>query len=106
MLKPSRIGTPDVAAGHSAGDFALRGLTTGAAAGGIFGGIGAAGNPQVPRTITEDLTRHDLKNTPIKPGELAYGLILFPAEAGPPQALRLQLQDQGTGQVYTLNLNF
>lgn len=95
-----------VAAGHSAGDFALRGLTTGAAAGGIFGGIGAAGNPQVPRTITEDLTRHDLKNTPIKPGELAYGLILFPAEAGPPQALRLQLQDQGTGQVYTLNLNF
>ncbi len=95
-----------VAAGQSAGDFALRGLTTGAAAGGIFGGIGAAGNPQVPRSITEDLTRHDLKNTPIKPGELAYGLILFPAEAGPPQALRLQLQEVSTGHVYTLNLNF
>jgi hypothetical protein len=60
----------------------------------------------VPRSITEDLTRHDLKNTPIKPGELAYGLILFPAEAGPPQALRLQLKEVNIGQVYTLNLNF
>ena len=94
-----------VAAGHGAGDFALRGLATGAAAGGIFGGMGAAGDTQVPRSITEDLTRHDLKNTPIRPGELAYGLILFPAEAGPPQSLRLQLKDQSTGQVYNLNLS-
>jgi hypothetical protein len=71
--------------------------------GGILRGMGTAGGSQVPRTITDDLTRHDL-NLPIKAGELAYGLILFPREAGPPQALRLQLQDQATGQVYTLNL--
>ena len=95
-----------VVAGHGAGDYALGGLTTGAATGALFGGAGAAGNTQVPRTITEDLTRHDLKNTPINPGELAYGLILFPAEAGAPQALRLQLQDVNTGQVYNLNLPF
>jgi hypothetical protein len=95
-----------VAAGRGAGDYALRGLTTGAAAGGIFGGVGAAGNSQVPRSITEDLTRHDLKNTPIKPGELAYGLILFPAEAGTPQVLRLQLKEVNSGQVYTINLAF
>lgn len=93
-----------VVAGHSAGDFALRGLTMGAATGAIFGGAKGAGEAQVPRTITEDLTRHDLKNTPIKPGELACGLILFPGEAGPPQTLRLQLKDLNSGQVYTLNL--
>jgi hypothetical protein len=99
------IGTAiGVVAGHSAGDYALRGLTMGGATGAVFGGVGAAGNTQVPRTITEDLTRHELKNTPIKPGELAYGLILFPGEAGPPQALRLQLQDRDSGQVYNLNL--
>ncbi|MGA9755983.1 MAG: hypothetical protein WBV23_12675 [Desulfobaccales bacterium] len=74
--------------------------------GGILGGLGGAGETQVLRTITDDLTRHDLKNRPIKPGELAYGRILFPGEAGQPQSLRLQLQDQATGQVYTLNLNF
>jgi hypothetical protein len=93
-----------VVAGHSAGDYALRGLTMGAASGAVFGGAGAAGNTQVPRTITEDLTRHNLKNTPIRPGELAYGLILFPGEAGAPQSLRLQLKGVDTGQVYTLNL--
>lgn len=93
-----------VAAGHSAGSYALGGLATGAAAGGLFGGANAAGNTQVPRTITRDLSRHELKNTPIKPGELAYGLILFPGEAGAPQALRLQLKDLDSGQVYTLNL--
>jgi hypothetical protein len=59
----------------------------------------------VPRAITEDLSRRNLKNTPIRPGELAYGLILFPREAGPPQSLRLQLKDKDTGEVYTLLLN-
>jgi hypothetical protein len=72
--------------------------------GAIMGGMNAASDTQVPRTITDDLSRHDLKNLPIKPGELAYGLILFPREAGRPQALRLQLQDQDTGQVFSLHL--
>jgi len=93
-----------VVAGHSAGDFALRGLTMGAASGAVLGGAGGAGDTRVPRTITEDLTRHNLRNTAIKPGELAYGLILFPGEVGAPQTLRLQLQDVDSGQVYTLNL--
>jgi hypothetical protein len=93
-----------VASGGRAGEYAMRGATTGAIGGGILGGLGGAGDTQVPRTINEDLTHHDLKNLPIKPGELAYGLILFPREAGQPQTLRLQIQDQTTGQVYTLNL--
>jgi hypothetical protein len=94
-----------VVAGHSAGEYALRGLTMGAASGAVLGGAQGATETQVPRSITEDLARRNLKNTPIKPGELAYGLILFPREAGQPQALRLQLKDQDTGQVYTLTLN-
>jgi len=93
-----------VATGGRAGEYAMRGATTGAIGGGILGGMEGGSSSQVPRTITDDLTRHDLKNLPIKPGELAYGLILFPQEAGQPQSLRLQLQDQDTGQVYTLNL--
>ena len=95
-----------VVAGHGAGEFALRGLTLGAATGAVLGGAQGATATQVPRSITEALSRRNLKNTPIKPGELAYGLILFPREAGRPQALRLQLQDRDTGQVYTLTLNF
>ena len=94
-----------VVAGHSAGEYALRGLTMGAATGAVLGGAQSATETQVPRSITEDLARRNLRNLPIKPGELAYGLILFPREAGQPQALRLQLQDQDTGQVYTLTLN-
>jgi hypothetical protein len=94
-----------VASGGRAGEYAMRGATAGAVSGGIMGGLGGASDTQVPRTIAEDLTRHNLQNLPIQPGELAYGLILFPREAGQPQALRLQLQDQDTGVVYTLNLN-
>jgi hypothetical protein len=94
-----------VASGGRAGESAMRGATAGAVSGGIMGGLGGASDTQVPRTITEALTRHNLQNLPIRPGELAYGLILFPREAGQPQALRLQLQDQDTGMVYTLNLN-
>jgi outer membrane lipoprotein SlyB len=94
-----------VVAGHGAGEFALRGLTMGGATGAVLGGAQGAGSIQVPVSITQDLTRRNLQNIPIKPGELAYGLILFPREAGRPQALRLQLQDQDSGQVYTLTLN-
>lgn len=93
-----------VAGGGRAGEYAMRGATAGAVSGGIFGGLGSAGETEVPRTITDDLTRRDLRNRPIKPGELAYGLILFPREAGRPQSLRLQLQDQASGQVFTLQL--
>jgi hypothetical protein len=57
---------------------------------------------QAPRTITADPIRHTMNNSPVNPGELAYSLILFPAEAGPPQILRLQLKDQNPGQVYTM----
>ncbi len=95
-----------VVAGHSAGDYAMRGAAIGGAGGGIFGTAEGVSDPRVPRTITDDLTRRNLRNTPIKPGELAYGIILFPQEAGAPQALRLQLKEKDTGQMHTLTLGF
>ena len=93
-----------VVAGHGAGEYAMRGAAMGAAAGGVVGGVRGAGDDQVPRTITDDLSRRNLRNMPIKPGELAFGVILFPREAGAPQALRLQLKDKDTGQPYTMLL--
>ena len=62
----------------------MRGATTGAIGGGILGGLGA-GETQVPRTITDDLTRHNLKNLPIKPGELAYASFSSPGRPASPR---------------------
>lgn len=92
-----------VVAGRGAGEYAMRGAAAGAATGAVLGGVSST-DTQVPRTIADDLARRNLKNTPIKPGELAYGIILFPKEAGQPQTLRLQLKDKDTGQTYTLTL--
>ncbi len=92
-----------VVAGQGAGEYAMRGAAMGGTAGAVLG-AGASLETQVPRTIAEDLERRNLKNTPIKPGELAYGIILFPREAGKPQTLRLQLKDKDTGQTHTLML--
>lgn len=92
-----------VVAGHSAGEAAMRGAALGGAVGGLAG-VARGSETEAPRTIAENLARRNLKNKPIKPGELAYGIILFPREAGEPQALRLQLQDTDTRHTYTLNL--
>uniref|UniRef100_A0A7C3WMH0 Glycine zipper family protein n=1 Tax=Desulfobacca acetoxidans TaxID=60893 RepID=A0A7C3WMH0_9BACT len=92
-----------VVAGHSAGEAAMRGATIGGAVGGLAG-VARGTDTDVPRAIAENLSRRNLKNKPIKPGELAYGIILFPREAGSPRALRLQLQDTDTRQTHTLNL--
>jgi hypothetical protein len=93
-----------VVAGRGVGEYAMRGAAMGASAGGVLGATTGATDTQVPRTIANDLSRRSLKNTPIKPGNLAYGIILFPQEAGQPRALRLQLKDKETGQVHTLVL--
>lgn len=93
-----------VVAGHSAGEAAMRGAAIGGAVGGVAG-VARRSETDVAREISENLSRRNLRNTPIKPGQLAYGIILFPREAGRPQALRLQLRDADTDQLYTLNLS-
>jgi len=93
-----------VVAGRSAGEYAMRGAVGGAAAGGVLGASQGWGNREAASAITEDLRRRTLSNNPIKPRELAHGIILFPAEAGRPSTLRLQLLDQDSDKVFTLNL--
>jgi hypothetical protein len=93
-----------VAAGRSAGDYAMRGAVTGAAAGGILGVGQGAGNSETARQISDDLANRSLKNNPIRPQEISQGIIFFPAEAGLPKQLRLQLREKDTDKV--VNLNF
>jgi hypothetical protein len=93
-----------VVAGSSAGEAAIRGAAIGGTVGGVAG-VARGSESEVGREITENLSRRNLRNTPIKPGQLAYGIILFPREAGRPQALRLQLKDADREQVYHLNLS-
>jgi hypothetical protein len=93
-----------VAAGRSAGDYAMRGAVTGAAAGAIMGVGQGAGDTNVARQISDDLSNRSLKNNPIKPQEISQGIIFFPAEAGRPAQLKLQLREKDTDKV--LNLNF
>lgn len=99
------IGTAiGVAAGRSVGEYAMRGAVTGAAAGAVLGvGQGTGGTEQA-RQISDDLANRSLKNNPIKPQEISQGIVFFPAEAGPPSQLRLQLRESDTDQV--VNLNF
>ncbi|WP_449244241.1 hypothetical protein [Desulfobacca acetoxidans] len=91
-----------VAAGRSAGDYAMRGAATGGAAGAVLGAGRGAGDTEVPRQISDDLANRSLKNNPVKPYEITQGIIFFPAEAGRPTQLRLQLKDKDTDKIYNL----
>lgn len=91
-----------VAVGHRVGDYAMRGAATGGAAGVLWGA--SAGDDDTARQITADLAQHRLRNVPLKPNELGRGIIFFPAEAGRPARLRLQLRDQTSQQTYNLYL--
>lgn len=92
-----------VVVGREAGEYAMRGATAGAATGAVLG-AGAYGDTETARRITEDLQNRTLSNNPINPHEIAQGIILFPAEAGRPQVLRLQLLEKETKKTYNVNL--
>jgi hypothetical protein len=91
-----------VAAGRSAGDYAMRGAVTGAAAGAVLGVGQGSGGSEATRQISDDLANRSLKNNPIKSQEISQGIIFFPAEAGPPAQLRLQLREKDTDKVVNL----
>lgn len=91
-----------VAAGRSAGDYAMRGAVTGGAAGAVLGGSQGAGDTAVVRQISDDLHNRSLKNNLIRSQEISQGIIFFPAEAGQPAQLRLQLREQDSGKVINL----
>lgn len=91
-----------LAAGRSAGDYAMRGAVTGGAAGAILGASQGAGDTALARQIADDLHNRSLKNNVIRPQEISQGIIFFPAEAGQPTQLRLQLREKDTDKIINL----
>lgn len=91
-----------VAAGRSAGDYAMRGAVTGGAAGAVLGASQGAGDTDLARQIADDLHNRTLKNNVIRPQEISQGIIFFPAEAGQPTQLRLQLREKDSEKVINL----
>lgn len=98
------IGTAlGIVTGSDIGIAAAKGAAAGGAVGGVAGGAKAWDNSEALAQISRDLRNNSLRNKPINAGEIAYGFIFFPAEAGRPQQLRLQVQDAQTGQAYNLS---
>lgn len=92
-----------VVSGEDVGRSAAKGAATGAAGGGVLGGgAGMAKSEQAKREVMEDFNDKSLRNRPVKPGDLAYGFIFFPAEAQTANNLRLQLIDQESKKPYTV----
>ena len=101
------IGTAlGIITGSDLGLAAAKGAAAGGAIGGVAGGADAWDGTEAQAQISRDLRNSSLRNKPINPGEIAYGFVFFPGEAGKPQQLRLQLQDARTGQAYNLNFGF
>ena len=90
---------------NSVGESMATGAVLGAAGGAIAGGAKAAASSS--RSIREDLADKSMKNSLIRPGQIAYGTLFFPgtlgSEAETARQLRLSLSfDNGTGQVVTI----
>jgi hypothetical protein len=93
-----------VVTGEDVGEIAGKGAAAGAAGGGVLGGgKGASEAEQARQRVMDDFNEKSLQNRPVKPGDLAYGFIFFPAEARTARTLRLQLLDQATKRPYTVS---
>ncbi len=93
-----------VVSGENVSQSAREGAAAGAASGAVLGGGGGlARGDQAREAVMDDFRDKSLQNQPVAPGDLAYGFIFFPAEAGTPRKLRLQLFDQPSGRPHTLN---
>lgn len=92
-----------VVTGENVGETAGKGAAAGAAGGAVLGGgAGASEADRARQRVMDDFNDKSLQNRPIKPGDLAYGFIFFPAEAKTARTLRLQLLDQKTKTPYTV----
>lgn len=94
-----------VVSGDDVGRTVVKGAAAGAAGGAVLGGgAGLARSDQAKRAVMDDFNDKSLRNRPIKPGDLAYGFIFFPAEAKTARSLRLQLVEQASKAPYTVTL--
>lgn len=94
-----------VVTGENVATSAGKGAAVGAAAGAVMGGTkGAANTNMARRKVMEDFREKSLQNKAIEPGNLAYGFLFFPGEAKSATHLRLQLVEEGTDTIHTLDL--
>ncbi len=94
-----------IVTGENVASAAGKGAAVGAAAGATLGGLGGyASADQARRTVMEDFEDKSLQNKPFLPNKLSYGFIFFPGEAKSAQSLRLQLEEEGTQRLFSLNL--
>jgi hypothetical protein len=90
--------------GDNVGEAALKGAALGGAGGAVIGGGQELGSDESARQISSDLANKELENKTIQPGSLGRGFLFFPGEAPSAKALRMQLEEEGSGQVHTLTL--
>lgn len=81
-----------------------KGAAVGGAGGAVVGGAKGFEDPDVRRSIREDLRTRSLENRPIPPQSLSHGMLFFPAEAIDATQLRLQVKDTRTGELRTVTL--
>jgi hypothetical protein len=91
-----------IVSGHPVADAAAKGAAVGAALGLTAGGAEGLRNPDARVNIREDLKNRSLQNRAVRPGDVAFGFLFFPAEAGKPRELRLRLRQEGTGQLFNM----
>ncbi|KIH76584.1 hypothetical protein SAMN05660860_01716 [Geoalkalibacter ferrihydriticus] len=90
-----------VVSGENVASAAGKGAALGGAGGAVIGGGHELGSDEAGREISRDLSNKELRNRPVGPGFLGRGFLFFPAEAGQPRQLRLQMYDIDSGEVHT-----
>jgi hypothetical protein len=93
-----------IVTGGNIGEAVGKGAAVGAAGGAVIGGAQGLEDPEVRRSINQDLRNRSLENKPIPPQGLSQGILFFPAEAVKARQLRVQLKDTKTGETKILNL--
>jgi hypothetical protein len=96
-----------IVTGENVASAAGKGAAIGAAAGGTAGGLkGYDSAYQARREVMEDFEGKSLKNKSLSPNNLSYGFIFFPGEAKSAKLLRLQLKEEDSNRIFTINLKF
>ena len=94
-----------IVTGENIGESMGKGAVLGGAAGAVVGG--AKGHGDVEEKLREDLYTKSMKNSPILPGQIAYGVLYFPGmpeEAQSARELRLHIDIGGKSQVVKIYL--
>lgn len=94
-----------IVTGRSVPEALGKGAAVGAAGGALIGGAKGMEDPEVRRSISQDLRNRSLENRPIPPDALSHGILYFPAEAKKAKQLRLQVKDTRTGETRTLSFS-